>query len=99
MSDPRDVGVTRAPATLRERLSDWTDWDLASYQLGRCLGLFEGQSFETDVKHVFWSANPLGEHLLMVLSLLARAGVLELEDVPEDGETRYRWATTAPEPA
>ena len=83
---------------LRYRLRDWTDWDLASYQLGRCLGLFEGQAFETDVKHVFWTENPLGLNLLQVLGHLVDAGVLEIEaGVAFDGEDddndeiRYRW--------
>jgi hypothetical protein len=69
-------------------LADWTDWDGAAYDLGRALGLFSGRGF-VDVKHVFWTDNPLGEGLHDALLALARAGVLDRRDEPDE---QFRWS-------
>lgn len=77
--------------SLRERLSDWTDWDSASYILGCELDIFTGDEEWLSVKGVFWGSNKLGEGLADTLRALVRAGVLEHRTEPDD---QYRWAMT-----
>lgn len=75
--------------TIKERLQDWADWDLAEHELGLALGLFtEDQKFATDLKHVFWSANPVGDMLCETLRILTSVGILEHRDEPDH---QYRW--------
>jgi hypothetical protein len=71
-----------------EDLADWADWDVAAHLLGRSLGLFQGQDFRTDAKHVFWTDNPLGNGLHDALLALVRAEVLERRDEPDE---QFRW--------
>jgi hypothetical protein len=76
-------------ATLRERLADWTDWDIAGFQLARSLSLIaEDANFQTDTKHIFWSNNPTGDMLHRMLQQLVVIGALEKRDEPDD---QYRW--------
>ena len=60
-------------ATLKYRLSDWTDTDVACCYVAEALGVMpsieEGDCFGGK-KWVFWSANPLGNALSSVLVLL-----------------------------
>lgn len=74
--------------SLRDHLADWTDWDGAGYALGLSLGLFEGLNFQTGAKHVFRTDNALGEGLHDALLALARAGVLERREDPDE---EFRW--------
>lgn len=73
---------------LADQLEEWTDLDVAQYELGRTLGWFAGQSFR-DVKHVFWTDNPVGTALYEVLQVLTEAGMLEYRDGPTDNQ--FRW--------
>lgn len=76
-------------STLKDQLEDWTDFDVAGLYLGRCLGVF-GSNVEDlrDIKHIFWSAHPVGESLGRFLDQLVSVGVLE-----HDAEhIRYRWS-------
>lgn len=75
--------------SLQVTLSEWTDWDVAAFELGRALGVFEAVTFQ-DRKGVFWTDNPLGNGLHAALGALVEAGVLERRDEPDD---QYRWAT------
>jgi hypothetical protein len=77
---------------LAEDLLEWTDVDVASYELGRAVGLFQDRTF-LEVKGVFWSNNPLGRVLYDILGALATAGVLEYREQPDD---QFRWKTAAP---
>lgn len=71
-------------SSLRECLSDWTDVDVASYHLGRQLGVLplpqedetEGDHFRR-CKSIFWSSNPLGNALYEALVALEKCGFLE----------------------
>ena len=75
--------------TLHETLGDWTDWDGAAFLLAQSIGLMSSQvRFETEAKHVFWSANPVGCALHNMLKELVAAGVLENRHEPAD---QYRW--------
>jgi len=74
--------------SLAEDLAEWLDWDLAAYLFGRSLGLFQNQAFQTDAKHVFWTDNDLGNGLHDALLALARAGVLERREQPDE---QFRW--------
>jgi len=70
--------------TLRERLADWADVDIAQHHLGLLLGVLppmeegesEGDHFRR-CKSIFWSANGLGDALYEALDALAEAGLLE----------------------
>jgi hypothetical protein len=78
--------------SLAEHLADWTDGDVAQYELGRAIGLFEGASF-AKFKFVFWTNNVLGNNLWEALHNLVRAGVLEYRDEPDH---QFRWSPHAP---
>jgi hypothetical protein len=76
---------------LRDALIDWTDMDIAGYLLGLCLGLYKEEVlFSTQLKHVFWTDNSIGNMLTRMLMELAAAGVLE----HDEEETRVRWRRT-----
>jgi hypothetical protein len=75
--------------TLRDRLRDWTDWDVAEWELARSLGLMHGGvRFHLEPKHVFWTDNSIGQMLRDVLGQLTRIGVLEFREEPDN---QYRW--------
>lgn len=77
------------PATLREKLREWTDWDGTAFTLAVVLGIMEdGQESWLKNKGVFWSANPLGDALVKVLNELVGAGLLEHRSEPD---SQYRW--------
>ena len=78
-------------STLKEHLADWTEFDVAGLHLGRCLGVFGPENeLVIDIKHVFWSAHPVGESLVRFLDQLVVNGVLE-----HDAEhLRYRWSSS-----
>ena len=79
--------------SLKVALVDWVDSDIATYYLACCLGLMgpEDGSLEEfrDAKHVFWSANDLGDSLGGFMQELVRCGVLEFDD--SEASYRYRW--------
>ncbi len=85
-------------ASLQERLAGWTDWDMATYHLGACLGFWPEFGAPSDatgpfdpwhgVKDVIWSSNPLGNSLLVFLEHLRAEGVLEQRDEPD---AQLRW--------
>lgn len=81
-------------ASLKERLSDWTDWDRAAYELGACLGFCvdfgapHDQDLWNGVKSVIRSRNALSDALIEFLGSLTVAGVLEMRDNPD---IAYRW--------
>jgi hypothetical protein len=77
--------------TLKEALSDWTDFDFAAYDLALCLGLMSADiEFATRAKHVFWAANPIGTMLYQMLHELAKQSILEERDEPDH---QFRWNT------
>ena len=74
--------------TLKEELAEWTDFDAAGLYLGRCLGIFASDITNIrQVKHVFWSAHPIGESIISFLRELVKAGVLEYDEE----NLRFRW--------
>jgi hypothetical protein len=84
----RHLIVAHLAADLRE----WTHWDVAAHALGRVLGLFEGKPFPT-VQEVFWTDNDLGNGLHDALLALARGGVLDRRNEPDE---QFRWRGGAP---
>ena len=77
--------------TLRDKLTEWTDWDGAAFLLAQNIGLIPPDvRFNLKAKHVFWSDNPIGNALHNMLRELVAAGVLENRNEP-DGQ--YRWNT------
>ena len=75
--------------TLKEHRADWVEWDGAAFHLARALGLIGSDvRFHLEAKHVFWSANPIGDMLQDMLKQLVTVGVLEYRDEPA---SEYRW--------
>lgn len=76
--------------SLKDRLTDWTDFDFAAWHLGLSLGVFTDDSkLWSGRKDIFWTNNLLGDVLMDVLHKLVHIGVLELDD-----EGRFRWNPT-----
>lgn len=73
--------------TLKEKLKDWTDTDVAAFHLAVCMGLMPDthETFSCHAKHVFWSNDDVGNALYTLLFLFVDAGILEEND---DG---FRW--------
>lgn len=70
-------------------MADWTDWDIAAYELARALGVMrEGGRFHMEAKHVFWSDHPIGNMLDDMLQRLVAVGILQNRAEPDD---QYRW--------
>lgn len=73
--------------TLKQKLKDWTDLDIAAYTLALNIGLMNYDTkFETDAKHVFWSQNLIGDVLYNFLFKLVDLKILELQD-----DEKVRW--------
>ena len=76
---------------LKESLKEWKDWDIAAYQLGLCLGIFDENTeihcFQTNLKHIFWSNTILGNKLHELLQGLVKINVLEWNE----DECQFRW--------
>ena len=72
-------------------LADWTDWDLAAYHLGRCVGVFRDGDFATKHKGVFWTDSALGNGLHEALLALNQAGLLLRREEPDE---QFRWRRT-----
>ena len=70
--------------SFKDTLQDWTDWDVASFVLGRSLGLFLDGEF-LDYKGNFWTSNPLGHGLFRTLVDMSDQGLLEFED------EQFKW--------
>jgi len=85
-------------ASLQDRLAGWTDWDMAAYQLGACLGFWPEFGAPSDatgpldpyhgIKDVLWSASTLGDGLFHFLEALIEEGCLERRDKPD---IQFRW--------
>ncbi len=74
---------------LRKELSDWTDCDIAAFILAQSIGLMSPDvRFHLEAKHVFWSANIVGETLYNFLIELTKAEILEHRFEPDD---QFRW--------
>ena len=74
--------------TLRDGLTEWTDWDVAGFSLAVCLGLMPAQEGWGLTKPVFWSDNPIGNVLYQILDELVAIEVLERREEPD---RQYRW--------
>ena len=77
-----------SPKEFASAFKDWTDFDWGAYQLGRAMGMFDPEaSFQTDLKGVFWSANPTSDFLYRMLEGLVHLGLLE----KDEEDDRMRW--------
>ncbi|MFJ1608481.1 hypothetical protein ACIOHS_34715 [Streptomyces sp. NPDC088253] len=77
---------------LRDVLADWTDYDVAGFELGKILGVFPGDRSFGGVKRMFWmDGYPLGEMLVDILDRMAKAGVLLKNE-----NMQYRWSPDEP---
>jgi hypothetical protein len=73
--------------SLKHYLKDWRDIDNLQYEIALRLGVISiDQSFQTDVKWVFWTDNPLGNMLYDIISSLEESGFIEQNDI-----LQYRW--------
>lgn len=75
---------------LRDRLQDWTDWDVAAFYLGRAVGIVPEDYSFTSAKGMLYGSAPgePGRKVILLLNLLADLGVLEMRD----GYSEFRWA-------
>lgn len=74
--------------TLKAALAEWADIEAAEYVLGLCLGLYSADANPRDLKHVFFSNNPVGNLLHQILDELVANGILEARDEPD---FEFRW--------
>jgi hypothetical protein len=75
--------------TLKTKLEDWTDWDIAMFSLAQCLGLMSKTvRFNLEAKHVFWTDNPVGKMLYDMLQKLVDTDILLARDEPDK---QYKW--------
>jgi hypothetical protein len=74
--------------TLKDRLIDWTDDDVAAFSLAVVLGLVaDGQdSFARVNKHLFWTDNVLLHTLTILLKKLVGSGILR-----KNTNDQYKW--------
>lgn len=79
---------------LRRGMAEWTETDIATFQLAVALGIAPDLEDESkamdafrDKKWIFWSANPLGDGLYRILETLVECGVLE----KQEEQLRFRW--------
>lgn len=73
--------------SLRRHLAGWHDVDYAEYLLAISIGLVTPeQSFQTDVKWVFWSNNVVENKLRELLDDLVKLGFLE-----KNNDLQYRY--------
>jgi hypothetical protein len=82
-------GCPSRQVELSTTFHEWTDWDVAGFQAGRALGLFNRQSW-LETKHVFWTDNPVGNMLHAMLAELATSGILDRRAEPD---IQYRWSS------
>ncbi|MBU0728684.1 MAG: hypothetical protein KKE17_10590 [Proteobacteria bacterium] len=75
--------------SLKENLTDWTDWDQAELAIAKSLNILSPDSEMTpDTKGIFWSTNPLGNFLADVLEQMSEIGILEFREKPD---LQFRW--------
>lgn len=74
---------------LEERLRDWTEYDEASYFLGKAMGVIRPSASYGEVKHLFFGGGHAAEgvKLLDVLIFLVDQGFLE----SRDNNFEFRW--------
>jgi hypothetical protein len=74
---------------LRQRLRDWEDFDVASFYLGKALGVIAPEKSFSQAKGLFY-ASDTGLKLVHILQALVDQGFVELRDpLGEYGE--YPW--------
>lgn len=73
---------------LSTTLTDWTDWSLTSFRLGRAIGVYETDGHWDKVGSAIWIDNTVGAGLHEAVVALAESGVLERRDDPDP---EFRW--------
>ncbi len=68
---------------LQDKLKDWTDWDVASFFLGKQLGFFTKKTTFQEVKYLFWTDNKVGSYLIKVLNDLVSFNILIMRNEPD----------------
>ncbi|HRH42889.1 MAG TPA: hypothetical protein PKY82_14770 [Pyrinomonadaceae bacterium] len=74
---------------LKEKLKDWTDFDIAEYYLACSLGIVNcDETFDEfrRTKSIYASGNPLGNSLFEILEMLVKLGILERNE-----SAGFRW--------
>jgi hypothetical protein len=73
---------------LKERLHDWTEYDVACFFLGKTLGVIGPDKSYSESKHMFFGTyDPIGVQLIDCLIFLAGQGILE----SRDSNFEFRW--------
>ena len=78
--------------SLRDSLKEWTDIDVAQYELAKRLGLINENATFQDSKYLWWSDNPVGNATVDLLEEMVDAGMLDHRTEPDQ---QYRWAMKA----
>lgn len=68
-------------------LADWTDLDVAEHVLGVSIGLIPNDNFQQH-KGIYWSDNPTGNALYVLLRHMVAMGILEYREEPD---YQFRW--------
>jgi len=70
--------------TFFDHVSEWTDWDVAAFYLGKAIGIFgDEENFHNDAKKVLWSDSPVSEFLYGTLTRLASGGIILERNEPD----------------
>ena len=64
---------------LKDKLSEWTDFDIAYHELAVQLGLFKTDNF-TGFAWVYWTENEYNDFLQPTLLKLIEIGMLEFDE-------------------
>lgn len=89
--DPVPDGIL---VSLRERLQDWEDFDVAGFYLGKVLGIIPLDRSFGETKYLFYGARGVAEaggRLHDALVFLADAGILE----SRENYAEFRWPMVA----
>ena len=87
LAGPSVCQASAVSSGLGDVLTDWTDWDVAAWELARVLGVPVAEPFWR-AKGTFWTDNAFGNGLHDALLALHRAGVLDRRDEPDE---QFRW--------
>ena len=82
--------------SIKERLEEWKDTDLALWEIGTVLGILPEFSINGfgDLKHLIWSRNNTSTMLNTMLNTMITHKVLARDQ--EDGADRVRWCALTP---
>ena len=76
--------------TLSQAFAIWLDFDVAEFELAKCLGLMPNVPWEPKYKSLFWANNLFSTQLYNILEELVKMGALEMSG--DDRQLRWNVA-------